>query len=271
MSATVSRNPICNRPGWHSRLLPSGWLDIWQIREDGDSDVLVKNAQRRGPGKFLRTENRIQERFEYYLGRSGDLEALIDPEAAEAQTRLRQELIDPVFASEEKAEAPSAAQMSRWLGDAGFEPAIDKDGNLRLTLKRPGCDGGVRIERSEDRVCMSLALGSWPQLAPASEKAMRLVAEFVNAHTRLARIALFREGEARRFEAQVDLTGMPVCDDAAHERLWQLMMPLGVKALDLSLRQLGLELSLLADNPDVAHVVLASANVVTDTGTGSVS
>ena len=257
MAVTVLRKTIGKKLDWQSRLHSSGWFEVRRDYERDDIDVLAANAERARPGKLLRKPNGVEERFEFYLGRSGEAYAFPDDETAAAQAQLRQESIELAEGKLEATASPSAEQLSRWLADAGFEPATDKDNNLRLTLKRPGCDGAVRIERGEGRLRFLLPLGNWPRLSPASEQAMRALAEFVNAHVRLARLAVSCDSDARRFEAQVEWTGLPFVEDAAHERLWREAAPLSVKALELALRQLGLELPLLADHPEVAEVMLA--------------
>lgn len=257
MAVTVLRKRIGKAIGWQTNVDAGGWLEVWRIVEADCFDIFTANAGRNGLGRFVAKHGRVEEHLEFFIGRAPD--AMFDTDEAAAREQLLQELSAIASTPPQTWTAPAAKQMSRWLVEAGFEPAIDKDENLRLTLKRPGCDGAVRVERGSGRCRIFLPLGAWPTLAPVCEQAMCLLANFVNGQCRLGRIALHREGDARRFESQADLRGLPLLGDAIHDRLWREMMAMSVKAMELALRQLGLELPLLAENPELAQAVLDQA------------
>ena len=209
-----------------------------------------------GPVKLVALQGRTEQRVEFFLGRlnAGMDDPELDPETAGVQDMLTEELTAVAMACGKSEPIagwlpPSASTLAGWFTAAGREIAIDREENLRLVLRRPGCDGQIRIERGEGRLRFILPLGDWTELQPACERAMRAVCDAINAQTRLVRIAWFATDRNRRCEARVDLSGLPLPapDRPWCETLWTHSIGLAVRALELALRQLGLELPVLAD------------------------
>lgn len=256
-------------PGWQVVRRPEGWLEmnrLWQRK--GQVDELAAHADWAGPVKLVERQGYIEQRVEFFPGRIAPASTL-DEETAAGFDALFGELIQKGGSlGEQKREttwtAPPAETLAAWLGQSGYETALDNERNVCLTLKRTGCDGEVRIACGADRLRFVMPLGHWAALEPTAEMAMRRLARDVNARGRLVRIAVRSEGEGRRFEAQTDLTGLPFGSDAdSHrERMWRETVRLAAKGLELALRQLGLELPLLADprNKDLADLLRYAAS-----------
>ena len=121
----------------------------------------------------------------------------------------------------------------------------DADGNLRLTLKRRGADGQVRLERTEKSVRFTMPLGRWKKLEPDGRRAMIALASQANAGTRLARVVWLEDTDGCRCEVACDLTGLP-CEGSICESFFGIMVRMAVTGLELSLRRLALELGALA-------------------------
>lgn len=253
---------------WRTTRALSGWLTMCRAFTVPDGkDVLELHADWAGPVKLTENEGETEQRVELFLGRNPEADPLLDEEAAREADRLIAELIDraAAFAGQSALEGwqpPTADTLASLLHATGHETAIDKDHNLRLTLKRPGCDGQVRIDRDSGRLRFTLPLGRWTELEPMAERAIRLVAADVNRMIRLVRVAWVAEPKGSRCEAQVDLSGMPTGtgSNACRDAVWREMVRLAVNGLELALRQLGLELPVLADpkNFDLAELLLAN-------------
>ena len=254
--------------GWHLERSPQGWLTLRrQVAIHDDREPLSHHADWAGPVKLVVREGEAEaeQRVELFLGNAmtGEDDPILDEEASRSSERLTSSLLERFSALEGQMRfdgwsPPNAERLTGWLQLAGCETAIDKDQNVRFTLKRRGCDGQVRIERSEGRLRFLLGLGRWKNLGETPAKAMKNLASRLNARSRLVRIAWLEDGETTRCEAQVDLSGLPVDGDAGPqlESVWREMTRLAVGGLELALRQLGLELPLLAD-PANADVVTA--------------
>lgn len=153
--------------------------------------------------------------------------------------------------------------IGNWLTEAGHETAIDKKGHLRLTVKRRGCDGQIRIERQEGRLRLALTLGRWSKLEPSAEAAILRLAGEANTRSRLVRIAWLEKEGFHYCQAQVDLTGLPVGSElnsplaGPRALMWKGMVQAAVDALKLALKRLGLELPALGDpkNKTLAEMV----------------
>jgi hypothetical protein len=252
--------------GWHLERSPQGWLTLRrQVAINDEREPLSLHADWAGPVKLVVHDGEAEQRVELFLGNAttGEDDPLLDVEASSAIERLTSALIERFSTLEGQTrfdnwQPPDAERLTGWLQLAGCETAIDKDQNVRFTLKRRGCDGQVRIERAEGRLRYLLGLGRWKKLGETPAKVMKLLASRLNARSRLVRIAWFEDGEATRCEAQVDLSGLPVDLNADQhvESVWREMSRLAVGGLELALRQLGLELPLLAD-PGHGDVVTA--------------
>lgn len=216
-------------------------------------DRLQVHGAWRGPMKLVERDGLIEDCAEFFVGRHG-LAFGLDEDSAAAADCLVSELLElPCLLDPEQiAEGwtpPAPELLASWLNDAGHEPAIDKDKNLRLTIKRRGCDGQVRVERGPDRLRLSLPLGRWDNLDPQVFQAMQRLTCFANDRCRLARLTWLSDDKWQGCEAQVDLTGLPGADslEPCRQQLWRDMLRLGVAALELVLRWLGVELPLLAE------------------------
>jgi hypothetical protein len=252
--------------GWHLERSLQGWLTLRrQVAIHDDREPLSHHADWAGPVKLVVRDGEAEQRVELFLGNAmtGEDDPILDEEASRGVERLTSALIERFSTLEgqtrfEGWQPPDAERLTSWLQLAGCETAIDKDHNVRFTLKRRGCDGQVRIERSEGRLRFQLGLGRWKHLGEAPAKAMRSLASRLNARSRLVRIAWLADGETASCDAQVDLSGLPVeCDAGPHlESVWREMTRLAVGGLQLALRQLGLELPLLAD---AAHADVVTA------------
>lgn len=265
MSVTLTASNARPTACWRFARQVDGWLVGIRPHELAEGqDRLAVHGDWQGPMKLVGSlasaagSANFEERAEFFIGGNGpgsDTFAL-DEETAAARECLLQELIECGRArSASKADSPdewlppTADAVASWLSDAGHEPAIDKQQNLRLTVKRRGCDGQVRIERCPGRLRLSLPLGRWEDLDPKAFEVMHRLTRFANDRCRLARLAWMSDDKAQSCEAQVDLTGLPGVEslEPCMQQLWRDMLRHGVAALELVLRQLGVELPLLAE------------------------
>jgi len=232
-----------------------GWLA--QSRRHQDPDLvnpLSLHADWRGPVKLVNTGNKLRRVTEMFLSHSHFDDRLFEREAIERRDKLFDELMENVFVRRIRTkvdgwEPPDTTVIADWLSETGRGATIDDDSNLRLTLKSRGCDGQVRVTPGEGQLRMTMRLGSWNQLDPTAEQAMLQIADEANARVRLARVAWIEDGDKRRCEAQVDLTGMPT--SPAFDSLWPDVLRSGVDGLELLLRWLGMELEALADKKNL--------------------
>lgn len=237
-----------------------------EVRNAGK--MLSRHANWPGPVKLVRLGGRGFRRLELCTGGiSNNSYSLLSAEEERRDTEaVLDELLGRVpdyFRRMPKVRdwvSPDPKCVADWLVKEGYRIAIDESGNIRLTLRRHGHDGQIQIRRDDGGLRMSMRLGAWRDLARTSEAAILRLAAEANARTRLARIVWIVDGQQRRCEAQVDLTGLPVgvagkSLSGARVTLWKEMVMSGVEALNLILKRLGLELSALARNPDLAKVV----------------
>jgi hypothetical protein len=286
---------------------PQGWIALsrpFQANGDRESvaqglepldrevDLLAAHSNWAGPVKLLDTGNGVVQRIDICLsGDRGDfMRALSDKEVVQGSERLLSELNGcaiPWFSGLLEIpdwEPPAAETLREWLDEAGQENAIDEEGNLRLTLKRFGFDGQIRIVRRRGLLRFCMPLGSWVDLDPPVEAAMTRLANEANTGCRLTRIAWLRQGNTQSCEAQVDLSGLPlsvncppggedcppggeVCPPGGEDcppggevcppvgeiqgpsvrSMWRGTIQMALHSLDLTLRRLALELPLLAE------------------------
>lgn len=243
---------------WQIECSPTGGFMLTRPWDGADDCLMSAHATWRGPVKLKRDGGKVVQSIELFLGSqltAGQNWALDDDEQ-----QLVQDLLTGILTrvpqwldgSEEIDgwQPPSAKMLCEWLNAAGLEAAIDKDDNLRLALKRRGCDGQIRVEGDEGRLRFTMKLGEWRDLDETVERAMLELADEVNSHSRLVRIA-WRTGEndSRQCEAQVDLSGLPNNEplDGPAETMWTEMVRAAIDGLELALRRLGLELNGLAE------------------------
>jgi len=223
-------------------------------------DYLAEHADWLGPVKLLRCEQGTYQRIDVFLGTGSRRQSdpLLDHEAAAQREALLSALAERAeghFGSQVEVPSwagPPAEAILEWLLTDGHAAAVDQEGNIRLTLTRPGCDGQVHIECRPERLRISMPLTPWQSLTAGVEAAALCLAGEANARTRLVRIAWQRHDDKRRCVAQVDLTGLPPPDEnnAAARAMWRGMIEMAVAGLELTLRRLGRELVLLAAGAD---------------------
>jgi hypothetical protein len=243
--------------GWEIITTLDGWWGLRRPYSPAEGlDYLALHGDWAGPVKLVSKRGRIEQRVDYFLGSrvDGQDDPALDEVPAQDFQELASDLLNEELYSQPKSrvegwQAPPPETLASLLAEAGLETAIDRDKNLRLTLKRRGCDGQVRIERGEGRLRFLLPLGHWADLDPVADKAMHSLASAANARSRLVRIAWLADASGRRCEAQVDLSGLPeaLATKRCRQELWRDMLRLAVEGLELALRQLGLELPLLGD------------------------
>jgi len=199
---------------------PGGWLTAaTDYSADGqdspDQDPLVCHGDWLRPEKLVSVGGKLKRLAEVFVSHELFGDQSVDFESSEQRDSLFAALNATVFADRLPGKhrswrAPERDQLLKWLSAGGFQAAVDDQGNLRLTLKARGCDGQVRVCRSDQRLRLTMRLGSWSDLNRESETAMLHLARQANDRGRLARIAWIVDGNSRRCEAQVDLTGLPV-------------------------------------------------------------
>lgn len=245
---------------WHPD--HGGWLSVRRPATMlCERELLATHADWNGPVKLEREHGQVFQHWSACVGSvlQPGLSGMFDDEAQAGVQRLLSDLqpltMDLGRNSFAAWEPPAAGLLKEWLADAGYDAQIDDAGNLRLVVKRRSCDGQIRVERRTGRLRFVLPLGTWTTLSPDSLAAMWDLADEANSRTGLARVAWIEEAERRRCEGQVDLTGLPIPDVDAPERVefWRSMTALAVDGLEIVLRRLGLELDVLAE--DRQHAV----------------
>ncbi|MFV1965909.1 MAG: hypothetical protein ACC628_10830 [Pirellulaceae bacterium] len=258
MATDVTSRQTDQTTNWDIDRDDSGWLTIIQpVPDIGALEVLKRNDTLSGPVKLMEGVEGTVQRADVFLGGDRLLQndPMLDEEAYEESNELMDELLDRAscwFGNQrglDEWSPPEPKALADLLAEVGHESAIDSDGNLRLAIKRRGCDGQVRIIRGQGRLRFAMPFGSWRRLDEATESAMVRLAAQANSRSRLARIAWRDEEDRQHVEAQVDLTGLPVAENpsSAAATMWKETICMTLSALELLLRRLGLELPLLAD------------------------
>jgi hypothetical protein len=235
--------------GWEFVRSPGGWLTWKRPFHEDDQNFLSVHGAWAGPIKLVHQHGRLEQRIEMFPG--SNLERL-DEEAALDSLALLDDLRQATWFHQPGErnpdwQPPAADVVAGWIADAGMECAVDQDKNLRFTHKRRGCDGQVKVIRGSGQLRLTLPLGRWQKLDPEAENAMLRLASLANSRCRLVRIAWDADNEERRCEAQIDLSELPEPTEPGRERMWRSMLTMSVAGMELALRQLGLELPLLAE------------------------
>jgi hypothetical protein len=246
------------RPRLIDQWAQSGWLaHATAYSMTPGQNPLAHHANWFGPVKLIGSGPTVQRMTEVFLSHELLGDQVFAAESKEQFESLLAALSDGVFANRSAAKkrhwrAPATQQLVDWLAAGGFPAAVGDEGDLRLTLKARGCDGQVLGRCDHGRLRFSMRLGAWSSLDAECEKAMLYLARQANDCGRLARIAGAVDQDARRCEAQVDLTGLPT--DGPAKLIWPDMLCMSIHALELALRRLGMELDVLADpaNRDIA-------------------
>lgn len=262
--------PGQGKADWKLAMGPFGAVSLTRPHSLGENQrLLIEHSAWSGPVKLQKSGDGTLARIDLFFGSllSEQHGLLLDEEELDRAQGLLSDVLGRVpeyFNGREQIDGwqpPAARLLSEWLNEAGHEAAIDKDDNLRLAVKRRGCDGQIRVNRQPGRLRFTMPLGQWEQLEPAAEAAVLALAEEANARSRLVRIAWIEDEAARRCEAQVDLAGLPIRDPASglQEALWKEMVRAALDGLELALRRLGLELNALAEkkNEDFAALLVA--------------
>ena len=259
--------PGSQEHGWALRTHPAGFISFSRpFSVAKDQEALTVHDSWEGPFKLARHHDQVEQRFDFFLspdigddpildsGAAGKLESLM----AAVVTQLAREDFGP---SASKWEPPASEKLLSWLSESGHVAVSDDQNHLRMTLKRHGCPGQVRVIRESGCLRLVMPLGQWEKLVPAARKSLLCPAHDENSMNRLARIVWQGKGSRWAIEAQVDLTGLPVENDLA-ESFFRDMLEMAVASLDLVLRQMGLEGSVLArpENRKLANQVLALYN-----------
>jgi hypothetical protein len=271
---TLQRGRV--NPDWNLERDPSGWLTVFRytaLPSEGPGPLAL-HAGHAGPVKYTTCYGEPAQRVDLFMGREAGMRSdpLLDETAAVEAQCLESRLLGcmEIWFSRHTAmpgwSPPPPELLSEWFKGAGFDPAVDRDGNLRVTLKRRGLDGQIRVERSDQgRLRIRLPLGSWKNLSASSETAALQLAGEANGRGRLARVAWITEGDMTRCEAQTDLSGLPWCDhpDRPTLAMWQGTIRMAMLALKLTLLRLGLELPLLceAEHASVKEWMLESPRI----------
>lgn len=245
-----------------------GWVTFrreYALRHGGLH--LAEHADWPGPGKLVQNDRvkrkngkRIplgtyQLQFYWDSGFYAGHEAFRDDDLADgneafrvAMTRSVAKLMNQTSCAQWKP--PEAEQLSKWLQKAGYQPVIDQQRNVRMTLKRKGLTSQVRVTCRKGCLRFALVLGRWHKLSQPAEKAMQRLVSECNRRVRLARVSWDKDEKGAAICAvAVDLTGMPWSDELANcaGEFWLTMVGMGCHALEAALHQLGLELTVLAD------------------------
>ena len=259
--------PGSEDPGWALRTHPSGFISFYRpFAVTGKQEVLALHGCWEGPVKLARHHAHLEQRFDFFIAPDLGDDPILDSEASGrfeslAAAVVRQLAREDFGPSASEWEPPATEKLLSWLSESGHSAVTDDKGHLRMTLKRHGCPGQVRIIRESGCLRLVLPLGQWEKLLPAARKSLLCLAHNENSMNRLARIVWQCEGSRCAIEAQVDLTGLPVENDLA-ESFSRDMLKMAVASLDLVLRQMGLEVSVLAapENRKLANQVLALYN-----------
>lgn len=233
---------------------PSGWLcQSLPLAIDDAQDPLSAHSDWLGPAKLVGIDGTARRVTEVFVSRESFGDQVYEEASRRQCESLLKELSRVCTAVLEPLPdwvAPETEDLMRWLTIGGFQPAIDEANNIRMMLKVRGRDGQVQLQRTAERLRFTMKIGTWSNLAPESEQGMLRLARQANANGRLARVAWIIDGNKRRCEGQVDLTGLPTAGSA--ERIWPDTMCMSMHGLELLLRRLSIELEVLANSANIA-------------------
>jgi hypothetical protein len=222
---------------------------------------LAYHADWAGPVKLVESEHggELSLRYDFHLdqtlGHEGDpsidSDLAAENETLQAAFGLQAEAFDesPKIAG---WTPPPVEEFKAWLHQCGYEPSEDEDHNLRLSIRRRGATGQVKLVREEGRLRLTMPLGRWGDLPPESRHAMQKLASLANTRCRLARIVWESTEKIDACEARVDLSGLPYTAHQSRrmESFWREMINLSMTALDLAVAQLAMELAVLAEDKE---------------------
>lgn len=255
-----------------------GWVTIRrELALRKGQPALAEHADWPGPGKLLQNDRVMRKngkrvtlgtyqlQFYWDSGFYASQETFRDDDLSDGYKEFRAAIARSVTKLMNKTsctqwQPPDSEQLAKWLQKAGYQPVIDQQKNIRMTLKRKGLTSQVRVTCQKGCLRFALVLGRWHRLSQAAEKAMQHLVSECNRRVRLARISWTEDEKGAAIcEASVDLTGMPWSDELAScaAVFWQTMIGKACSGLEAVLHQLGLELTVLADpvNEDLANEV----------------
>jgi hypothetical protein len=230
--------------GWLTQTLP---YPVSQVEEP-----LELHGEWWRPTKLVGEGPACRQRTEVYLAASPAQDELLDDAGADELDEVLAEITESLFGrpvNEARAgwHPPAAGQLAQWLAEAGHSATIDEAQGLRLAVHDRGQEGQIKIVRKPGMLRMTMPLGPFTTVDPTAQRAMTLLARQANERGRLARIAWREEEGKQRYEAQVDLSGLPVGTGRVRDQLWRDMVRLAIDGLELALRRLAVELEVLAD------------------------
>jgi hypothetical protein len=245
-----------------------GWISYRRACSlKNDNHPLAYHADWAGPVKLVESPHggELSLRYDFYLdqelGYEGD--PTIDADMAGENERLEAAFARLAAAFDESSRVtgwspPPLEAFARWLRQCGYEPSEDEDHNLRLSIRRRGATGQVKLIHEEGRLRLTMPLGRWSDLPAANRHAMQKLASLANARCRLARIVWESHEALDACAACVDLSGLPYTPHQSRrmESFWREMTRLSMTALDLAVSQLAQELSVLADDKEQELVKL---------------
>jgi hypothetical protein len=240
----------------------AGWITYRRpFAPANEQHPLTLHAPWAGPVKLVESSHggELFVRYDFHLDQSLGQEG--DP-TIDADLANENELLETAFAQQAEAFAeadhaanwtpPPVEALSAWLRLGGYEPTEDEDHNLRLSIRRRGATGQVKLLRETGRLRLTMPLGRWSELPPENRHAMQKLASLANSRCRLARVVWEHRGNVDACEAQVDLSGLPymVRQTRRVESFWREMMSLSMTALDFAVAMLAMELGVLADDKE---------------------
>lgn len=260
------------------RLRPS--VKFWKMDERGgwltylrgctlknDQHPLAHHADWAGPVKLVESSHggELLVRYDFCLnqtlGHEGD--PTIDADLASENETLENAFAARADAFDEQSRIdgwtpPPLESLIAWLRQSNYEPTEDEDHNLRLSIRRRGATGQVKLVREAGRLRLTMPLGRWGELPVENRHAMQKLASLANARCRLARIVWEASEKVDACEARIDLSGLPYTAHLSRrmESFWQETMRLSMTALDLAVTQLAMELAVLAEDKEQELVKL---------------
>ncbi|MBW3598103.1 MAG: hypothetical protein KY475_12595, partial [Planctomycetes bacterium] len=268
LTAPRRRRPVKD---WRVEENSAGWITYRRgCSLKNNQHPLSYHADWAGPVKLVESPHGgdLKLRYDFYLdqalGHEGD--PTIDADLAEENETLQNAFAEQAeaFAEQPRIEGwtpPPAQAFAGWLRQSGYEPTEDEDHNLRLSIRRRGATGQVKLVREEGRLRLAMPLGRWGDLPGENRHAMQKLASLANARCRLARITWEHEEKIDACEARVDLSGLPYTPEQSRrmESFWRETTRLAMTALDLAVSQLAQELGVLAEDKEQELVKLMPA------------
>jgi hypothetical protein len=254
---------------WRLEENSGGWITYRrECTLKNNQHPLAYHAEWAGPVKLVESEHggALSLRYDFFLdqtlGHEGD--PSIDQDLAAENESLHAAFSAQAESFDESDKIggwtpPPIEEFKAWLRHCGYEPSEDEDHNLRLSIRRRGATGQVKLVRDEGRLRLAMPLGRWGDLPGENRHAMQKLASLANTRCRLARIVWESTDKIDACEARVDLSGLPYTPHQSRrmESFWREVTSLSMTALDLAVAQLAMELAVLAEDREhelVRHI-----------------